>query len=88
MMLRATNIAGTTIYPKYKAGQLEGAKLDKRAFTVFVPDGPLEGDDWACTVENCEGVVVIETAEDLALLITALEIAYERIRAKNPHFSR
>jgi hypothetical protein len=82
MMLRTLNLAGTHIYPMYQNGQIDAAHDDKEALTVFVPDGPIEGDKWACTVERLNhGAVVIETREELARLITALEIAYERVRA-------
>ncbi len=82
MMLRTQNLAGTHIYPAYKSGQLDAAHLDKEALSVFVPDGPIDGDKWACTIERLNhGAVVIETREELMRLITALEIAYERVRA-------
>lgn len=82
-MLRTGNAVGDFIYPKYKSGQMDAAHRDKKAFTVFVPNGKLQTkESWACTIENDEGAVVIETREDLALLITALEIAYERVRAR------
>lgn len=82
MMLRTLNLAGSHIYPMYQSGQIEAANDDKEALTVFVPDGPIDGDKWACTIERLNhGAVVIETREELARLITALEIAYERVRA-------
>lgn len=82
-MLRTQNGAGTHIYPMYKSGQLDAAHIDKQAITVFVPDGVLEGDDWACTIEGEYGAVILENYEQLSKLITALEIALERVRVKD-----
>lgn len=82
-MLRTRNGAGTHIYPMYKLGQLDAAHLDKKALTVFVPDGKLPGDDWACTIEGENGAVILENYEQLSKLITALEIALERVKVKD-----
>lgn len=81
MMLRTENLAGTTIYPMYKSGQLDVAHQDKDALGVFVPTGKLGGGgDWACTIERRTGSVVIESLEELSKLITALEIAFEKAK--------
>lgn len=82
-MLRTQNAAGTHIYPMYKSGQLDAAHMDKHALTVFVPDGGLQGGDWACTIEGANGAVILENYEQVAKLITALEIAIERVRVKD-----
>lgn len=81
MMLRTENTAGSFIYPAYKSNQFDAAQADKNALTVFVPDGGLGGDKWACTIEGQHGAVILETREDLARLMIALEIAYERVKA-------
>jgi hypothetical protein len=83
VMLRTENLAGTHIYPMYKSGQLDAAHTDKKALTVFVPDGRLEGSDWACTIEGEYGAIILENYEQVAKLITALEIAIERVKAKD-----
>lgn len=83
MILRTQNAAGTHIYPMYKSGQLDAAHMDKQALTVFVPDGGLSGDDWACTIEGPHGAIILENYEQVARLITALEIAIERVRVKD-----
>ena len=86
MMLRTKNAAGTHIYPQYKTGEMETAQDDKSALCVFVPDGYLDGGDWVCTIEGEHGAVIIETREDLFRLLTALEIAWEKIKtAELPH---
>lgn len=85
-MLRTENAAGTHIYPDYKSGQLDTAHLERNALTVFVPSNTLRsaGDDtWACTIEGKDGAVVLDTYEDLWRLITALEIAIEKVRARD-----
>jgi hypothetical protein len=86
MMLRTKNAAGTHIYPMYKSGQLTVAHIDKNALTVFVPDGGLataDGRSWACTIEGEHGAIILENYEQLAKLITALEIAIEHVRVKD-----
>lgn len=86
MILRAENAAGTHIYPMYKSGQLDAAHMDKKALTVFVPDGGLasgNGKTWACTIEGEHGAIILENYEQLARLITALEIAIERVKVKD-----
>lgn len=86
MMLRGSNSAGTHIYPQYKNGEMEAARADKNALTVFVPDGVLEGGDWVCTIEGENGAVILKTRAELAQLITALEIASEKVKTADlPH---
>lgn len=86
MMLRTKNVAGTHIYPQYKTGQMDEAQDDKTAICVFVPDGNLPGGDWVCTIEGEHGAVIIDTREDLYRLMTALEIAWEKIKVADlPH---
>ena len=77
MMLRTSNSAGTHIYPRLKSGTT--VDWNKERYCVFVPDGVLEGGDWACSISDQEaGTVVIESLQELYQLITALEIAYEK----------
>lgn len=79
MILRTKNGAGTHIYPRLKSGTT--VEWDRERYCVFVPDGILEGGDWACSISDNEvGTVVIDTLEELAQMITALEIAYERAK--------
>ena len=86
MMLRTKNVAGTFIYPQYKTGQSDAAHEDKSALHVFVPDGSLPGGDWVCTIEGGHGAVIVNTREEFYRLITALEIAWEHIKAADlPH---
>lgn len=86
MMLRMKNSAGTHIYPQYKTGQGEAAQDDKQALCVFVPDGYLDGGDWVCTIEGENGAVIIDTRDDFYRLMTALEIAWEKIKTADlPH---
>ncbi len=78
MILRTVNSAGTFIYPRLKSGQ----DWEHEKLAVFVPDGILPGGDWVCTIENeGNGSVVLNTLEDLARMITALEIAFEKAKA-------
>lgn len=82
-MLQTQNAAGTHIYPHYKSGQLDIAHMEKNALTVFVPDGKIDGDKWACTIEGPDGAVVLDTLEDLWRLMTALEIAFEKVKTRD-----
>lgn len=83
MMLRTKNAAGSHIYPQYKTGEIDGAHDDKHALTVFVPDGGLGKGDWACTIEGEHGAVILKSPQELYHLITALEIAFEKVRVKD-----
>ncbi len=82
-MLKTQNAAGTFIYPAYKTGQIDAAHMDKKAVHVFVPDGSLPGDEWALTIEGEHGAIILDTYEDVGKLMIALEIALERIKAKD-----
>lgn len=78
-MLKMVNGAGTHIYPMLKSGSsVETTRAD---LCVFVPDGKLNGEtaDWVCSIEGEHGTVVIDTPQALYALMTALEIAKEKV---------
>lgn len=78
--MKATqNISGTFLWPNSEPGQHN----DKDDLSVFIPDGPLPiagGQFWACTIENKEGAVVIETIEELERLSQAIHRAIYILR--------
>lgn len=86
MMLRMTNMAGVTIYPDLKSPTTTSEYDRKGMLEVFVPMGDIVpfGEDgaWACTIENANGAVVIQDIGQLARLITALEIAFEKVKTR------
>jgi hypothetical protein len=83
MMLRTQNTTGSFIYPMYKFGELDAAHQDKKALTVFIPDSRGFAGDWACTIEGEHGAITLNTLEEVYRLITALEIAYEKVKIKD-----
>jgi len=73
-MKTTENISGTFLWPNSEPGQSN----DKDDLSVFIPNGPLPiagGQFWACTIENKEGAVVIETIEELERLSQTLHRA-------------
>jgi hypothetical protein len=70
------NISGTFLWPNSDPGE----KNEDSDLSVFIPDGPLPAsEEWACTIENKDGAVVVEDRGELERLIGALQRALEII---------
>lgn len=78
--MKATqNISGIFIWPNSNPGEPN----NNDDLSVFIPNGPLPhaGDeDWACTIENKDGAVVIETVDELERLSQAIHRAIYILR--------